>query len=146
MIDGSSVTYPWLPTNIAYVPPAEAIETVNVVTNAFNAEQGLAGGAAVNVIIKSGTNALHGSGWIFDTNSHFKARNFFQTTPQNPTRHTQPVRLHAGWPDLASRNLQRKKQALLLCRLGTDNPPFRFGAQFLPIPTVPLRAAISVAL
>lgn len=83
-IDGSSVVYPWLPTNIAYVPPAEAIETVNIVTNSFNAEQGLAGGAAVNVSLKTGTNNFHGSAWVYDTNSHFKARNYFQTTPQNP--------------------------------------------------------------
>src|ERR1041384_3489481 len=43
-IDGASVIYPWLPTNTVYVPPAEAIQEVNVVTNAFDAEQGLAGG------------------------------------------------------------------------------------------------------
>lgn len=82
-IDGSMVTYPWLPTNIVYVPPAEAIETVNVVTNSYNAEQGLAGGAAVNVTIKTGTNDFHGVGWIFNTDSHFFAQNFFHTTPQN---------------------------------------------------------------
>ncbi len=83
-IDGSSVIYPWLPTNTAYVPPAEAIQTVNIVTNSFDAEQGLAGGAAINVIIKSGTNEFHGAGWVYDTNSALRARNFFQTTPQNP--------------------------------------------------------------
>ena len=49
-IDGSSDTYPWLPTNVAYVPPIEAIQTVNIVTNAFTAEQGLAGGAEINVL------------------------------------------------------------------------------------------------
>ncbi len=83
-IDGSSITYPWLPTNTAYVPPAEAIQSVNIVTNAFDAEQGMAGGAAVNVIIKSGTNDFHGVGWVYHTNSRFAARNHFQTTPQNP--------------------------------------------------------------
>ncbi len=83
-IDGSSITYPWLPTNTAYVPPAEAIQSVNIVTNAFDAEQGMAGGAAVNVILKSGTNDFHGVGWVYHTNSRFAARNHFQTTPQNP--------------------------------------------------------------
>jgi hypothetical protein len=83
-LDGASVTYPWLPTNTAYVPPAEAIEAVNIVTNSFDAEQGLAGGAAVNVIIKSGTNEFHGTGWWYHTNSRLRARNYFQTTPQNP--------------------------------------------------------------
>jgi hypothetical protein len=83
-IDGSSVIYPWLPTNTAYVPPAESIQAVNIVTNSFDAEQGLAGGAAINVQIKSGTNGLHGTGWVYDTNSALRTRNFFQTTPQNP--------------------------------------------------------------
>ena len=41
-IDGASIIYPWLPTNTVYVPPAEAIQEVNIVTNAFAAEQGLA--------------------------------------------------------------------------------------------------------
>jgi len=83
-IDGAGVIYPWLPTNTAYVPPAESIQTVNIVTNSFDAEQGLAGGAAINVIIKSGTNDFHGAGWVYNTNSALRARNFFQTTPQNP--------------------------------------------------------------
>ena len=59
-LDGATVSYPWLPVNIAYVPPSEAIETVNITTNSFDAEQGAAGGAAVNVSIKSGTNQVHG--------------------------------------------------------------------------------------
>ena len=81
-IDGASVIYPWLPTNTVYVPPAEAIQEVNVVTNAFDAEQGLAGGAAINVSIKTGGNDFHGAGWFYDTNSRFRSRNFFQPTNQ----------------------------------------------------------------
>lgn len=85
-IDGSSVIYPWLPGNTVYVPPAEAIQEVNIVTNAFDAEQGLAGGAAVNVSIKTGGNDFHGAGWGYDTNSRFRSRTFFQPVnqPKNP--------------------------------------------------------------
>jgi hypothetical protein len=43
------------------VPPAEAIENVNLVGNSFDAEQGMAGGSAINVTIKSGTNKFHRS-------------------------------------------------------------------------------------
>jgi len=78
-IDGAQDAYVWLPANVAYVPPADAIETVNVVTNAFDAEQGMAGGAAVNVQIKSGTNQFHGSGHWFHFDQNFAARNYFQT-------------------------------------------------------------------
>ena len=76
-LDGATVSYPWLPHIMAYVPPAEAVETVNVVTNSFDAEQGMAGGAAVSVAIKSGTNAFHGTGHWFHTNSALRARNYF---------------------------------------------------------------------
>ncbi len=76
-LDGATISHPWLPRIVAYVPPVEAVETVNVVTNSFDAEQGMAGGAAMNVSIKSGTNEYHGAGWIFHNNSAFKARNYF---------------------------------------------------------------------
>jgi len=77
-LDGAQDAYPWLPANVAYVPPADAIEDVNVVTNSFDAEQGMAGGAAVNVQIKSGTNQFHGTADWFHTDQNFAARNYFQ--------------------------------------------------------------------
>ena len=83
-IDGSPVQYVWLPTNTAYVPSPEAIEEVSIVTSSYTAEVGMAGGAAVNVVVKSGTNNYRGTGWVYDTNSALRARNVFQTTPDNP--------------------------------------------------------------
>jgi len=78
-IDGASNVYMWLPFNAAYVPPAESIESVNVVTNSFDAEQGGAGGAVVSVVTKSGTNQYHGSAFEYHTDVGLKARNRFQT-------------------------------------------------------------------
>jgi hypothetical protein len=78
-LDGAQDAYPWLPANVAYVPPADAIETVNIVTNSFDAEQGMAGGAAVNVQIKSGTNKFHGTAHEFHTDQNFAARDYFKT-------------------------------------------------------------------
>ena len=52
---------------ILYVPNLDSIDTVNVATNSLEADQS-AGGAFVNVTVKSGTNALHGS--IFETHSN----------------------------------------------------------------------------
>jgi outer membrane receptor protein involved in Fe transport len=83
-IDGSPVQYTWLPTNTSYVPSPEAIEEVSIVTNSYNAELGMAGGAAVNVVVKSGTNNFHGTAWGYDTDARWRARNIFQTTPTNP--------------------------------------------------------------
>ena len=73
-IDGASATNIWLPHITAYVPALESIQTVNVVTNSFDAEQGLAGGAAINVQIKSGTNQFHGSAFEYHTNNALSAR------------------------------------------------------------------------
>ena len=51
---------------IQYVPALEAIETVNVATNAFDADQS-SGGGYINVTVKNGTNAVHGS--LFEDHS-----------------------------------------------------------------------------
>jgi hypothetical protein len=83
-LDGATVSYPWLPHIVAYVPPADAVETVNIVSNSFDAEQGMAGGSAINVSIKSGTNDFHGSAHWFHTNSAVRARNFFYVGSQLP--------------------------------------------------------------
>ncbi len=83
-IDGAVNTYGWLPYLIAYVPPADAIQTVNLVTNSFNAEQGVAGGAAVNVIIKSGTSHFHGSAWLYNQLFNTNARAYTQTASAFP--------------------------------------------------------------
>lgn len=78
-IDGALSVFLWLPHHTAYVPPAETIETVNVVTNNFDAEQGFAGGAAITVITRSGTNNFHGSAWELHDNGALQARNFFNS-------------------------------------------------------------------
>jgi hypothetical protein len=75
-IDGATSVQTWLPHITAYVPALEAVEQVNVVTNSFSAEQGLAGGAAVNVQIKSGTNDIHGSGFWYNVNNAMIAKPF----------------------------------------------------------------------
>jgi hypothetical protein len=139
-IDGSSVVYPWLPTNIAYVPPTEGIEAVNIVTNAFNAEQGLAGGAVVNVSIKSGTNDFHGSGWIYDTNSHFKARNFFQTTPQNPKTILNQFGLTFGGPVWIPKVFNGKNKLFFFVDWERTTVRQTSPIRFYSLPTAALRA------
>jgi hypothetical protein len=97
-IDGASNIYPWLPQIAAYVPPVESIEAVNVVTNSFDAEQGMASGSAVNVSIKSGTNQLHGGAWEYNTESALKARNFFYLGNRNPKNILNQFGLDVGGP------------------------------------------------
>jgi hypothetical protein len=84
-IDGALSIYLWLPHHAAYVPPAETIETVNISTNNFDAEQGLAGGAEVTVVTKSGTNQLHGSAFAFNNNAVLQAKNVFNNAKKPET-------------------------------------------------------------
>lgn len=76
-IDGVSDIYPWLPEIAAYTPSIEAISNVNVVTNSFNADQGFASGASINVTTKSGTNRYHGSVWEYNTISALQAKGYY---------------------------------------------------------------------
>ncbi len=73
LTDGALNINIWLPHHVAYVQPVESIETVNITTNSFDAEQGMAGGAAVTLTTKSGTNDLHGTGWWFHNNQHLNS-------------------------------------------------------------------------
>lgn len=90
-IDGVSTTNIWLPHVAAYVPALESLEAVNVVTGSFDAEQGLAGGSAINVQIKSGTNTVHGSAFEYHTNEKLRTQSYFAPpgTSKGPWRYNQ---------------------------------------------------------
>jgi hypothetical protein len=77
-IDGAASVNVWLPHHVGYVVPEENVSVVDVTTGSADAEQGMAGSAAITVVTKSGTNALHGSAFEFHDDQHLKARNFFQ--------------------------------------------------------------------
>ena len=59
------------------IPPAEAIQSVDISTNNFEAELGRATGAVTNVILKSGSNAFHGSAFEYIQNNAVNARSYF---------------------------------------------------------------------
>jgi hypothetical protein len=62
-----------------YIPPIEAIETVDVTTSNYDAELGRANGAVTNVILKSGANEFHGAAYEINRISALAAKPFFQT-------------------------------------------------------------------
>jgi hypothetical protein len=59
------------------IPPAEAIQAVDVSTNNYEPELGRSVGAITNVSLKSGTNALHGSAFEYIQNNAVNARSYF---------------------------------------------------------------------
>jgi hypothetical protein len=91
-IDGAVSVNIWLPHHVGYIQPAETIETVNIATNSFDAEYGMAAGAASTVITKSGTNDLRGSAFLFRNQDEFNANTFnnnaFNLPKDDLTRNT----------------------------------------------------------
>lgn len=59
------------------VPNLDSIAEFRILTNNFDAEYGNYSGGVVNVVTKSGSNDLHGSGFEFLRNTVLDARNFF---------------------------------------------------------------------
>ncbi len=78
LVDGAVNVNIWLPHHVAYVQPVESIDTVNISTNSFDAEQGMAGGAAITVTSKSGTNDLHGVAFWFNNNNRLNTAPYFR--------------------------------------------------------------------
>jgi hypothetical protein len=76
-IDGAASINIWLPHHAGMVASAETIENVNIVTNNFDADTGMAAGAAIAVVTKSGTNDLRGSAFFFNNNESLNANTFF---------------------------------------------------------------------
>ncbi len=72
-VDGAANILVTMPHHMVYVPPVESIAEVNISTNAFDAEQGMTGGAAVTVSTKSGTNEFHGSAFAMHQNEALRA-------------------------------------------------------------------------
>jgi hypothetical protein len=86
-LDGISITDS---TNRAVIiPDQEAVEEVKIQANTYDAEMGRTGGGVFNATMRSGTNRLHGSGFILDRETDWLANNFFanragQAKPEQP--------------------------------------------------------------
>lgn len=131
-IDGAASVNLWLPHHAGYVMPAEMLETVNVTTSAPDAEQGMAGGASITVITKSGTNDLHGSAFWYHDNQRMRARNFFFA----PTT-VKPVSIYNNFGGTIGGAIKKNK---LFYFYSYDNTKQRIGAfGRYSVPTLDLR-------
>src|SRR5260370_30726431 len=74
----------------ATILPIDAVAELKVLSN-YEAEYGRNSGAVVNIVTKSGTNQLHGSGLEFVRTGQLGARNYFNTdpNPKNPFHNNQ---------------------------------------------------------
>ena len=82
-IDGSPLSAPEQGeggnSNVYYQPSVEIVQEFKVQNNSFSAEFGNNGGTVVNIVLKQGTNAFHGSGWWYGQRAAFDSRDYFNS-------------------------------------------------------------------
>ena len=83
-VDGAVSVNVWLPHHAGYIAPAETIETVNIATNNFDADTGMAAGAAQTVVTKSGTNQIKGSAFWFFNGDALNANTYVNNYNESP--------------------------------------------------------------
>lgn len=95
LIDGMSDVGPrnsGLASFLIYTPTVDAVSEFRVETNALSAEYGRFNGGVISLVMKSGTNQLHGSVYEFLRNSALDANNFFNNRngiPLGPLKRNQ---------------------------------------------------------
>jgi Carboxypeptidase regulatory-like domain len=115
---------------VAFVPPSDAVQEFKVETSSFDAQASHTAGATVNVTLKSGTNALHGTAYDFIRNDVLSANDFFLNRTNlvsNPSR-------DANKDGKADRDALRYNRyggtiggPVFLPRFGTGGSPFLSG-------------------
>jgi hypothetical protein len=72
-------------------PIADAVEEIQIQTGSTSAEYGSYLGVAINVVTKSGTNAMHGSAFNFFKDDALNSRGWYENpaNPKNPLRSNQ---------------------------------------------------------
>src|SRR5207302_3423724 len=67
----------------------DAVQEFSVITTGYTAEYGRTSGAVITALTKSGTNEFHGTGFFFNRDSVFDARNYFDGPKIAPFRRIQ---------------------------------------------------------
>jgi len=70
--------------NIAYVPPADAVQEFKMQTNSYDAQYGRTAGGVMNMSLKSGTNAFHGTAYEYYRRKWLDANSFLLNARSTP--------------------------------------------------------------
>ena len=80
LVDGATVTTVEQNsgvTDLKFSPSIDVVQEFKIQTNFFSAEYGQTGGAVVNMVTRSGTNALHGTGYYFLREAALNSNDWF---------------------------------------------------------------------
>jgi hypothetical protein len=87
-------------SRVAYNPPVDAVQEVKVETFQTDAAYGHTGGGTVNVVMKGGTNSLHGTAYDFNQVSRLAATPYFtnRSGQIKPTSNFNQWGINSGGP------------------------------------------------
>lgn len=88
LLDGLE-TKDWQHGTQVFSPSVDGVQEFQTTSADYSAALGSMGGAQVNLVIKSGTNQLHGTAWEYLRNNALDARDFFQPGSTPPFRRNQ---------------------------------------------------------
>ncbi len=130
-LDGASNNGQMGGNNIAYVPIVDAVQEFTVMSNMYNAEYGHTGGGILNVVLKSGTNTFHVTGWEYMRRQQLDANTFQNnaTATPRPTHYLDQYGFQLEGPVLIPKLLRKDGPVKLFYlgsfenyREGTPNP------------------------
>jgi hypothetical protein len=120
---------------VAYSPPQDAVQQVQVDAFDTDAAYGHTGGGTLDQILKSGTNSVHGSAWEFNQPDNLDANTFFNNEKgvATPVTHFNQYGVTAGGPMVLPKFNGRNKLFWFFAFEGIkDSQP---NTTFLTVPT-----------
>jgi Carboxypeptidase regulatory-like domain len=81
-----------LAENLAVNPSPDSVAEFQVISGGLAPQYGRTGGGVFNMVLKSGTNQLHGNLYEYDRNNYFNARNPFTSVGTSGALHTRQLR------------------------------------------------------
>jgi hypothetical protein len=120
----------------AFSPPMDSVQEVRVKAFDTDSAFGHTGGGTINVVMKTGTNSLHGSLYEFNQPSNLTANNFFNNKNGlgNPVTHFNQYGLTAGGPVLLPKLLNGRNKLFWFFSWETDKNSQPNNA-FMSVPT-----------
>ncbi len=119
-----------------YVPPVESVQQMDVTTSNYDPEQGVAVGAVINIILKSGSNDFHGNLFEIWNGNSLNARNFFNYG-MNGQPYVFPHLVSNYWGGALGGPIRKNKTFFFMDYLRTTNHQAQF--QQLAVPTAALK-------
>jgi hypothetical protein len=96
----------------AYTPPVDAVQEVRVKAFDTDTSFGRTNGGTINMVLKSGTNSIHGTLYEFNQPTYLTANNFFNNRNGlgNPATHYNQYGLTSGGPVIIPKVLNGKNK------------------------------------